>query len=520
MSPRIFKNRKLIMCLKKISYLSIFFICLSINAQVGINNTNPNASLEVSASNFVTPSSTDGILIPRVTAFPLTEPGENQHSMLVYLTTTDAVTSDDPGFYYWDDIQSKWVALGLKAAIATDTDTNLEYIDELLDGKSDVDGSENGSSIFLGIDAGANDDSSDNRNIGIGYNSLATATTANGNIAIGYESMNSATTTMNNIALGINALNSQTTGGSNIAIGANTLSSTTTKWSMIAIGSNALTANTTGGTNLAIGNNALKTNTTGGKNTAIGVATLEFAVDVENTMAIGAYSLRAITTGEGNTGIGAYTLNAYTGDASKPNGHTAVGNLALSKLTTGIGNTAIGFEALEWGTLQEYSTAIGHFAGFHAGRDGTTVEYNTFVGKSAGFATTGSNNVFIGQNAGGHGTGTGTVDYATGSDNVFIGNGAGNNSTAGDNDNQLIIANSNTTTPLIYGEFDNDIVTINGTAKADDFKLTALNTKPSGKNDTGTIGEIRYAKDGGKVYMYVCYDTDKWKRVELTDSGW
>ena len=519
MKSRILKNKKqsasnyrLISILKKASFI-IFLFNFGLYAQVGINNTSPKATLEITASNAASPSNKDGLLVPKVNAFPASNPGADQHSMVVYLTTTDG--SDAKGFYYWDNDQTKWVAMGLKAAVDTNTDTNIEWINQLTDAKSDNDGSEDGSSIFLGINAGANDDSSDNQNIGIGYNSLSTATTANGNIAIGYESMVSATTTMNNIALGINALNSQTTGGSNIAIGANTLSSTTTKWSMIAIGSNALTANTTGGTNLAIGNNALKTNTTGGKNTAIGVATLENAIDVENTMAIGAYSLRAITTGEGNTGIGAYTLKDYTGDASKPNGHTAVGNLALSKLTTGIGNTAIGFEALEWGALQEYTTAIGHFAGFHAGRDSIAIGGNTFIGKSAGFASTGSNNVFIGQNAGGHGTGTGSVDYATGSDNVFIGNGAGNNSTAGDNDDQLIIANSNTTTPLIYGEFDNNTVEVNGTVAATGFIASSIATSaPS--NSEGEIGEIRIVKVSSKWYIYVKVAANTWKREELS----
>ena len=47
-----------------------------------------------------------------------------------------------------------------------------------------------------------------------------------------------------------------------------------------------------------------------------------------------------------------------------------------------------------------------------------------------------------------------------GSNNVFIGYQAGYAET---NSNKLYIENSNSTTPLIYGEFDNNLLQINGT---------------------------------------------------------
>ena len=47
----------------------------------------------------------------------------------------------------------------------------------------------------------------------------------------------------------------------------------------------------------------------------------------------------------------------------------------------------------------------------------------------------------------------------TGSGNVFLGYQAGYNETGS---NKLYIDNSNTSTPLIYGDFDTDKVTING----------------------------------------------------------
>jgi len=51
------------------------------------------------------------------------------------------------------------------------------------------------------------------------------------------------------------------------------------------------------------------------------------------------------------------------------------------------------------------------------------------------------------------------VFNTTGSGNVFLGYTAGYNETGS---NKLYIDNSNTATPLIYGEFDNNILTING----------------------------------------------------------
>jgi hypothetical protein len=57
-----------------------------------------------------------------------------------------------------------------------------------------------------------------------------------------------------------------------------------------------------------------------------------------------------------------------------------------------------------------------------------------FLGYQAGFSSTGTGNVFLGYQAGFFETG----------------------------DNKLYIDNSNTSTPLLYGEFDNDFVEING----------------------------------------------------------
>ncbi len=60
----------------------------------------------------------------------------------------------------------------VSAQNAVTADNAATKIDELSDGKSDADGSQDGSSIFLGIDAGLNDDGTDNKNVGVGFEAL------------------------------------------------------------------------------------------------------------------------------------------------------------------------------------------------------------------------------------------------------------------------------------------------------------------------------------------------------------
>ncbi len=179
-------------------------------SQVGINNTNPKASLDITATNQATPSNTDGILIPRIDDFPATNPTAAQQGMMVYLTTTSG--SNPPGFYYWDNNAgpAAWISV---------VGGTVQKLDDLIDGKSDNDGTNDGSSVFLGINAGANDDSTDNKNIGIGFETLQNNTNGDYNVAIGYQSQNNDFSGQRNISLGYQSLYTNITGTGNIAIG-------------------------------------------------------------------------------------------------------------------------------------------------------------------------------------------------------------------------------------------------------------------------------------------------------------
>jgi len=184
-----------------------------------------------------------------------------------------------------------------------------------------------------------------------------------------------------------------------------------------------------------------------------------------------------------------YTDNIPDGDLGSrvPVRNTTGGEVIVNNiphiLTSGI--TALGREA-GLHNLGTYNTYIGWNSG--RGVDGqstgwnnaavgtatfkgiTTGNFNVGFGDGAGqFLTTGSKNVFLGDHTG-YGnpmTGDGNTivgsqsgnSLTAGSGNVWIGNDAGR--TLNTANNTLIIANTNTVRPLIYGEFPNTLLRLN-----------------------------------------------------------
>ncbi|MEK8179230.1 tail fiber domain-containing protein [Flavobacterium buctense] len=93
--------------IKKIILLLLIVLGSESWAQVGINTTTPKAQLEIKSTNEATPANTDGLLIPKINAFPVTNPTVDQQGMLVYLTTT--IGANTPGFYYWNNPTTAWL---------------------------------------------------------------------------------------------------------------------------------------------------------------------------------------------------------------------------------------------------------------------------------------------------------------------------------------------------------------------------------------------------------------------------
>jgi len=112
------------------------------------------------------------------------------------------------------------------------------------------------------------------------------------------------------------------------------------------------------------------------------------------------------------------------------NDNTFIGWEAGTAYTTGAGNLGAGVDALYALADGDANVALGNGALY----DLVSGDQNIAFGKDAGANVLGSGNIFLGYQAGFSETGS----------------------------NTLYIDNSNTASPLIYGEFDNNFITING----------------------------------------------------------
>ncbi len=300
-------------------------------------------------------------------------------------------------------------------------------------------------------------------NVAVGNNALSKNVEGNFNTAIGSQSLENNLNNFNT-AVGYNSLQSNTTGVRNLAIGAFSLHSNISTSDNIAIGDSALYNNglgllfpEEGLENVAIGTNAMKNNTRGHGNTSLGAHTyLKDSLGNNNTVignkamrnAIGShnstigFSAMAHGIGEHNVAIGAFALSENTGyancsigsgsSASLKNGNEniVIGTAAFNECKLGSGNIVIGTSALDIDTFSDNNLVIGN----SALRTNFSSTHNTVLGNYAGFQTQGSGNVFIGYEAG---------YYEIGS-------------------NKLYIDNSDTINPLIWGDFSEDSLTING----------------------------------------------------------
>jgi hypothetical protein len=202
---------------------------------------------------------------------------------------------------------------------------------------------------------------------------------------------------------------------SNVAIGSQALFSNTTGVQNVANGSEALFSNTTGWYNVANGFQALYSNTTGSNNIASGKEALSSNTTGMDNVAIGWRTLYYNNTGFRNVGSGRQALYLNT----EGNDNIASGYRALYNNTTGGANLASGRQALSSNIIGSNNVAIGNLAGFNS-------------------------------------LGTG---------NVFLGNEAGYNETGSD---KLYIDNSNTSDPLLYGDFATNELQVNGSLNIND----------------------------------------------------
>ncbi len=403
-------------------------------------------------------SDTTGLLIPRLSHTQvgvLANKLDNTHKGMVIFNNTAKLLC------FWDGTEFIYMQSGIISMIRdddNDTYIDTEYgtdPDEIevvtggtiywtyKDGRINV--TNTGKSIFLGENAGLNDDLSDNNNVFLGHNAGSNNTEGEQNIAIGAAALYSSNTKSKLIAIGDSALYYNGTNVSysfqaldNIAIGSNSQKHNTTGYTNVSVGNSSLYSNTSGQRNNAFGYQSMKTNTTGYDNTAFGFDAMKLNTSGHNNIAIGSEAMESNTTGYRNIAVGSDALfNILQG-----NHNIAIGVNTLYNLTNGVQNVSIGYESSKENTMGHYNTSIGSYAM----NKNTTGQKNVVLGYSAGYyIDDGSNNVMIGYRAGRG------VSSSAKSGNIFLGYEAGYNETG---NNKLYIQNSNSSDPLIYGDFD------------------------------------------------------------------
>ena len=241
-----------------------------------------------------------------------------------------------------------------------------------------------GSSIFIGENAGASDDGSNNRNIGIGKNALDAATTGHLNIAIGDDALTDVTTGNHNVAIGFES-QKDTTGGNNTSIGYNSLEFNTSGNNNVAIGYAAAGGFTYSGiSNIAIGFSALGGNSVSG----------------DYNIAIGHVALNSNTAADDNMAIGDYALTSAGTDANSSR-NIAIGSEALRYVVYTAGSSGFNNTVLGWNAGTRFGDNAGNL---------TSASYGVYIGHTTYPLENNSyNEILIGSQVRGKGSNTATI---------------------------------------------------------------------------------------------------------------
>ena len=309
--------------------------------------------------------------------------------------------------------------------------------------------------VIIGSSAGRNHQNG-NSNVFVGESAGQSSVQSTDNIVLGSRSARNATHMERSIIVGVDA-GSQ--GGKEIAPHDNY------HVDNIIIGHKAGYSNKQSENNIFMGTSAGYTNSTGKNNVFMGTNAGYSNNNGENNVFLG-------------NKAGYFTKRTVSTSASQASNNVFIGTSAGESNEWGYGNVYIGESAGKNAELSTHSIFIGQEAGSVA-----SASYNVFIGRGAGKkVSTGGSNIFMGDYAGGQQeTGNNNVFIGdesgwrnlSGNSNVFIGCKAGYNETGS---NKLYIANGslngNTYKTLIYGEFDNNIVKINGqTVQTSDRRL-------------------------------------------------
>jgi hypothetical protein len=247
------------------------------------------------------------------------------------------------------------------------------------------------------------------------------------------------------------------------------------------LGSNAGRNCTTGYYNTFVGESCGYNITTGFRSVAVGYRCLYTSTNSDRNIAIGDLCLYFLPIGGGaqNVAIGSQSLYSLTSGGD----NVGLGRATLLDLLTGNANMGIGKDSLRGWQSASFNVAIGYRAGYPNAVVAGPVVNNTDIGSYAGLNNnSGDNNVRIGFEAG-----TRAASGAGGSGNVFLGYQAGKGITAS---NQLYIANSSVSPPLIFGDFATGLLGLGTITPAE--KLDVVGAIKLGTTANLNAGTIRW----------------------------
>lgn len=243
-----------------------------------------------------------------------------------------------------------------------------------------------GNSVFIGDGSGVLDNGTDNRNVGLGYQTLNRMISGSNNVGIGFSALKFSTGN-ENVALGSSALLNNSTGNNNAALGTYAMVYNSTGSNNVANGYLSLYANTTGNENIASGVSALFSNTVGFENIAVGtnagrydssltptIASNRSIFIGKNTKPLTDNQTNQIVIGHDATGIGSNTVvlgnNSIITTALK--GNVGIGTTTPS-FTLDIQSTSSNIRIISSvGTNRAYSQFSNNGGTFNIGLDNST----------------------------------------------------------------------------------------------------------------------------------------------------
>ena len=194
--------------------------------------------------------------------------------------------------------------------------------------------------------------------------------------------------------------------------------------------------------------------------------------------ASGQYQMGTISAGVAkNVGIGSNAHRGADDGADTSSENVAIGYNSMAAATANLSCVAVGTYSLGMSTSGSGNVAIGQKS-MYDGSSVPTGSNNVAIGSEALKAAVGADqNICLGTNSG--------YALVSGDANVMIGYESGKSETGS---NKLYIENSNSTSPLIYGEFDNDKVQVNSAQDTDTLTVRPTHSSyaSSGVNVTTT----------------------------------